>query len=317
MPGFAAIEAQIGEQAARKQVAEQGASDIPQHDDLKGGIGALTGGGALGRNFPAGDDGAKGGLFGAVGRDAAKEAGQELLQSGGERAVQNIATRDYLEESICHPALALTRCLGRPSAGVMGGVAGGGSHLVKGPLQKAAEASSATVPTDAATIPPGGQTSATIPPEAAQPAGIPAGTVPADPETQPRPQASPRPIRTRQPRRESLLSRYPLPNPSPSNQAESAGVPVVDQQAPLSGEYLPASDGRAPFVIAGEIETGAIPGQFSRVYPETGQRRISQTRSITDQSQEGAAKSGNETEIPSRQNRDNKRNPPRYPIPPG
>jgi hypothetical protein len=66
----------------------------------------------------------------------------------------------------------------------------------------------------------------------------------------------------------------------------------------LSGEYLPASDGRAPFVIAGEIETGAIPGQFSRVYPETGQRRISQTRSITDQSQEGAAKSGNETEIP-------------------
>ena len=300
MQGFAEIEGQIGEQAARQQIAEQGASDILRNTTIStGGIGALTGGGALGSAFQRVTTGAKGGLFGAVGRDAAKEAGQELLQSGGERAVQNVATRDYLDpnqsviQGVVSDALS-----GAAIGGVLGGVAGGGSHLVKGPLQKAAEASSATVPTDAATIPPGGQTSATVPPGAAQPAGIPAGTSPADPETQPpaagvasadqntpaAPGISPVPVST---------AELPLP----SNQAESAGVPVVDQQAPLSGEYLPASDGRAPFVSAGEIETGAIPGQFSRVDPDTGQRRISQARSITDQSQEGAAKSGNETEI--------------------
>ena len=301
MQGFAEIEGQIGEQAARQQIAEQGASDILRNTTIStGGIGALTGGGALGSAFQRVTTGAKGGLFGAVGRDAAKEAGQELLQSGGERAVQNIATRDYLDQNQSVIQGVVSDALsGAAVGGVMGGVAGGGSHLVKGPLQKAAEASSATVPPDAATIPPGGQTSATIQPEAAQPAGIPAGTVPADPETQPpaagiasadqntpaAPGISPVQVSTAEP-------------PLPSNQAESAGVPVVDQQAPLSGEYLPASDGRAPFVSAGEIEAGAIPGQFSRVEPDAGQRRISQTRSITDQSQEGAAKSGNETEIP-------------------
>ena len=101
----------------------------------------------------------------------------------------------------------------------------------KGPLQKAAEASSATVPTDAATIPPGGQTSATIPPEAAQPAGIPAGTVPAG-SGNPTPAAGIASDRSEHASRagESLLSRYPLPNPS-SNQAESAGVPVASSLA--------------------------------------------------------------------------------------
>ncbi|HNF90550.1 MAG TPA: hypothetical protein PLL19_14540, partial [Thiobacillaceae bacterium] len=241
-------------------------------------------------------------LRGAVGKGlvkgAAIEGAEELVQNPIEQlsGYQNPTTPEALQET------AFGGAMGAIGGGVVGGGVSGIAHFAekpKGPLQKAAEASSATVPTDAATIPPGGQTSATIQPEAAQPAGIPAGTSPADPETQPpaagvasadqntpaAPGISPVPVSTAEP-------------PLPSNQAESAGVPVVDQQAPLSGEYLPASDGRAPFVIAGEIETGAIPGQFSRVYPETGQRRISQTRSITDQSQEGAAKSGNETEIP-------------------
>jgi hypothetical protein len=140
MPGFAALEAQIGEQAARQQIAEQGAADIMARTALAtGGIGALTGGGALGSAFQRVTTGAKGGILGAIGRDAAKEAGQEIPQSGGERAIQNIATRDYIDpsQSITQGVLA-DALSGGAIGGAMGGVTGGGSHLAKGPLQKAA-----------------------------------------------------------------------------------------------------------------------------------------------------------------------------------
>lgn len=164
MPGFAALEAQIGEQAARQQIAEQGAADIMARTALAtGGIGALTGGGALGSAFQRVTTGAKGGILGAIGRDAAKEAGQEIPQSGGERAIQNIATRDYIDpsQSITQGVLA-DALSGGAIGGVMGGVTGGGSHLAKGPLQKAAEASAATTPP-------------TTPLPDTQTAGIPAG----------------------------------------------------------------------------------------------------------------------------------------------
>ena len=180
MPGFAALEAQIGEQAARQQVAEQGASDILRNDDLNGRNRRADGRRRSGkRAFQRVTTGAKGGLFRSRWPRCRKEAGQELLQSGGERAVQNIATRDYLDpnQSVIRGVVS-DALSGAPSAG-NGRVAGGGSHLVKGPLQKRRKRVPLRFPTDAATIPPGGQTSATIPPEAAQPAGIPAGTVPA------------------------------------------------------------------------------------------------------------------------------------------
>ena len=146
MPGFAALEAQIGERAARQQIAEQGAADIMARTTLStGGIGALTGGGALGSAFQRVTTGAKGGIIGAIGRDAAKEVGQELLQSGGERAVQNVATRDYLDpnQSVMQ-GVASDALSGAAIGGVMGSVTGGGSYLAKGPLQKAADAAATT-----------------------------------------------------------------------------------------------------------------------------------------------------------------------------
>ena len=124
------FEAQIGERAARQQIAEQGAADIMARTTLStGGIGALTGGGALGSAFQRVTTGAKGGIIGAIGRDAAKEVGQELLQSGGERAVQNVATRDYLDpnQSVMQ-GVASDALSGAAIGGVMGGVTGGGSY---------------------------------------------------------------------------------------------------------------------------------------------------------------------------------------------
>ena len=147
-----------------KRQAEQGASDILWKTALStGAIGALTGGGALGSAFQRVTTGAKGGILGAIGRDAAKEAAQEIPQSGGERAIQNIVTRDYLDpsQSITQGVLA-DALSGGAIGGVMGGVTGGGSHLAKGPLQKAAEASAATTPP-------------TTPLPDTQTAGIPAG----------------------------------------------------------------------------------------------------------------------------------------------
>ena len=119
MPGFAALEAQIGEQAARQQVAEQGASDILRNTTIStGGIGALTGGGALGSAFQRVTTGAKGGLFGAVGRDAAKRLGRNCCSLAASVRCRTsrhgiILTRINLSSK----ALSLTRCLGRPSAG--------------------------------------------------------------------------------------------------------------------------------------------------------------------------------------------------------
>ncbi len=230
MPGFAALEAQIGEQAARQQIAEQGAADIMARTTLAtGGIGALTGGGALGSAFQRVTTGAKGGILGAIGRDAAKEAGQELLQSGGERAVQNVATRDYLDPNQSAMQGVIADALsGAAIGGVMGGVTGGASHLAKGPLQKAVEASSATIPPDAGIA-----------------AGIPAGNagnagIPFSPQQQNTPAApglSPDPV----PAAESSL---------PTNQAESAGVPISQQQ-----------EGAAPSGNETEITKPAATGQ--------------------------------------------------------
>jgi hypothetical protein len=147
MPRYAQLKAQIGPAAARRQIAEQGAADIMARTTLAtGGIGALTGGGALGSAFQRMTAGAKGGISGAIARDAAKEAGQEIPQSGGERAIQNLATRDYLDpnQSVSQGVVA-DALSGGAIGGLMGGVTGGASHLAKGPLQKAVEVGSATV----------------------------------------------------------------------------------------------------------------------------------------------------------------------------
>ena len=142
------------------------------------------------------------------------------------------------------------------------------------------------------------------------------GTVPADPETQP--QCRHRLGRSNTP---AALGISPCPGihcrnpPSSSNQAESAGVPVVDQQAPLSGNTLPASDGRAPFVIAGKLRQGPSPASSSCVYPETSQRITNPDRSRINLKKEPQERQRNRNFPAGRTGQT--RNPPRYPIPPG
>jgi hypothetical protein len=265
MPGFAALEAQIGEQAARQQIAEQGAADIMARTTLStGGIGALTGGGALGSAFQRVTTGTKGGILGAIGRDAAKEAGQEIPQSGGERAIQNVATRDYLDpsQSITQGVLA-DALSGGAIGGVMGGVTGGGSHLAKGPLQKAAEASAAATPSgttqgaptpaDGTAQPPADDSNAGAAPARADAsvrevvqaaaaelaANQSPSTAPQQPNTPAAPGVPPAPVSTAAP---SI----------PTNQAEPAGVPIpVSQQ----------QEGAVPRGNETEITKSAAPGQ--------------------------------------------------------
>lgn len=263
MPGFAALEAQIGEQAARQQIAEQGAADIMARTTLStGGIGALTGGGALGSAFQRVTTGAKGGILGAIGRDAAKEAAQEIPQSGGERAIQNVATRDYLDpsQSITQGVLA-DALSGGAIGGVMGGVTGGGSHLAKGPLQKAAEASAAATPSgsnqgaptpaDGTAQPPADDSNAGAAPARADAsvrdvvqaaaaelaADQSPSAAPQQPNTPAAPGIPPAPVSTAAP---SI----------PTNQAEPAGVPVSQPQ-----------EGTVPRGNETEIAQPAEPGQ--------------------------------------------------------
>mgnify|MGYP000945787674 FL=1 len=291
MPGFAALEAQIGEQAARQQIAEQGAADIMARTALAtGGIGALTGGGALGSAFQRVTTGAKGGILGAIGRDAAKEAGQEIPQSGGERAIQNIATRDYLDpsQSITQGVLA-DALSGGAIGGVMGGVTGGGSHLAKGPLQKAAEASAATTPSgttqgaptpaDGAAHPTTDGSNAGVPParadasvrevvqaaEAELAADQSPSTAPQQPNTPAAPGISTAPVSTAAP---SL----------PTNQADPAGVPQPPQQGaspsgPQAEIAQPAAPGRQaqPAAVSGAAGTVGNTGTPNGIpAPNTG-----------------------------------------------
>ena len=168
LPGYASLAAQIGPAAARKQIAEEGAADIMRNTTLStGGIGALTGGGALGSAFQRATTGAKGGLIGAIGRDAAKEAFQEAPQSAGERLIQNVAARDYLDPDQAISQGVLSDALsGAAIGGAMGGVTGGGSYAISGPLTKAVAA--APVTTVPPTAPGAGQQ--ILPPNASTPA---------------------------------------------------------------------------------------------------------------------------------------------------
>jgi hypothetical protein len=143
MSGYAELAAQVGPSAARAHIAEQGANDILWRTTAAtGGIGAITGGGAMGSAFQRVTTGAKGGIAGAVLRDAGKEALQEIPQSGGERYIQNLAGRDYLDPNQSPTQGVLSDALSGGAVGAaLGAVSGAGSHLVpKGPVQKALDA---------------------------------------------------------------------------------------------------------------------------------------------------------------------------------
>jgi hypothetical protein len=276
MPRYAQLKAQIGPAAARRQIAEQGAADIMARTTLAtGGIGALTGGGALGSAFQRMTTGAKGGIAGAIARDAAKEAGQEIPQSGGERAIQNLATRDYLDPNqSAWQGVVADALSGGAIGGLMGGVTGGASHLAKGPLQKAVEVGSATVSPNggiAAGIPAG---NSQIPAVNAQPAadgrGAGAAAASADAsvrdlvqaaaaemESDKSPVAAP-PQQNTPAAPGNLSASAPTAAPSlPTNQAEPAGVPVSQQRGIPQG--IPRDQAGPAGSPASQQQQGALP----------------------------------------------------------
>ncbi|MGQ5525567.1 hypothetical protein ACUHMQ_20255, partial [Chitinimonas sp. PSY-7] len=136
--------------AARKAVADETANQVLRNTMVStGGIGILTGGGALGSVFnrvtgQAGTSLAGAGLGGmakAMAKDIGKEAGQEFLQSGAEQYIQNAAERDHLD-----PSKDAWRGVGPAalSGAAVGGLLGGGTHVLGKPF----EARRATAPTE-------------------------------------------------------------------------------------------------------------------------------------------------------------------------
>ncbi|MGQ5525315.1 hypothetical protein ACUHMQ_18920, partial [Chitinimonas sp. PSY-7] len=135
--------------AARKAVADETASQVLRNTMIStGGIGVLTGGGALGSVFNrvtgrAGASLAGDGLVGmakSAAKDVGKEAGQEFLQSGAEQYIQNAAERDHLD-----PSKDAWRGVGPAalSGAAVGGLLGGGIHVLGKPF----ESGRAAVPT--------------------------------------------------------------------------------------------------------------------------------------------------------------------------
>ena len=266
LPGYAQLKAQIGPEAARQQIAEQGAADIMARTTLAtGGIGALTGGGALASAFQRMTTGAKGGIAGAIARDAAKEAGQEIPQSGAERAIQNLAKRDYLDpnQSVSQGVVA-DALSGGAIGGLMGGVTGGASHLAKGPLQKAVEAGSATTPsTDLQT------------------AGIPAGNT--QPATDDRGAAARADASVRdlvQAAAELKSDQSPVTALPQPNTLAAPGTPAdpVSTAAPS----LPANQAEPAGVHVSQLQEGAAPrGNETEITKPTAPGRQAQPASVS------------------------------------
>ncbi|PHV09653.1 hypothetical protein, partial [Chitinimonas sp. BJB300] len=129
--------------AARQAVADETANQVLRNTMLAtGGIGILTGGGALGSVFnrvtgkPASTLASQGamGLAKSAAMDIGKEAGQEFLQSGAEQYIQNAAERDHID-----PSKDAWRGVGPAalSGAAVGGLMGGGTHVLGKPFEQA------------------------------------------------------------------------------------------------------------------------------------------------------------------------------------
>ncbi|PHV10978.1 hypothetical protein, partial [Chitinimonas sp. BJB300] len=129
--------------AARQAVADETANQVLRNTMLAtGGIGILTGGGALGSVFnrvtgkPASALASQGamGLAKSAAMDIGKEAGQEFLQSGAEQYIQNAAERDHID-----PSKDAWRGVGPAalSGAAVGGLMGGGTHVLGKPFEQA------------------------------------------------------------------------------------------------------------------------------------------------------------------------------------
>ncbi len=98
-PEFVALKEQYGQEKARLMLAEKTASDVFLPTlAWTGGVGALTGGGALGRMMMK--QAAPEGIIKGTLKGARDEAIQEFAQSGGETYIQNLAEQRHLDPSI-------------------------------------------------------------------------------------------------------------------------------------------------------------------------------------------------------------------------
>lgn len=130
-PVFEALSAEHGPDTARELLAEEASSEVFGRTALStGAIGALTGGGALGQAYQKITGASKGGLLSQIGRGSAQEAIQETPQSGGERLIENLATRTYLDPSQDPMEGVLAEAAsGGAIGGLMGGVVGGAGAI--------------------------------------------------------------------------------------------------------------------------------------------------------------------------------------------
>lgn len=133
-PRFRALLAEMDPEAARRSIAAEEASQVFRRTALwTGGVGALTGGGALGALVRPGTGTGVRAAAKAIGKGAATEAIQETPQSGGERYIQNVAEREFADERVDPWKQVVSEALtGGAIGGVTGGAVGGGAHAFSG-----------------------------------------------------------------------------------------------------------------------------------------------------------------------------------------
>lgn len=130
-PVYIALKATHGSDKARELIANQAASDIFGRTALStGAIGAVTGGGALGQAYQKATIGAGDGILKSIAKGAGQEALQETPQSGGEKYIENLATRDYLNPDVDVSSEVLSSAASGGAIGAFtGGIFGGGSAI--------------------------------------------------------------------------------------------------------------------------------------------------------------------------------------------
>lgn len=142
---------------ARRQVAQRAANDVAMRTTIStGGIGALTGGGALGMLERGAEKSAVKKVLGSF----ATEAIQETPQSGAEQYIQQLALQQHADETADPTSQVVQQALGGGVVGGLTGAATGGAGAAMG-FRRAPAAAQPEQP--AAPLPQSGEPAAKIP----------------------------------------------------------------------------------------------------------------------------------------------------------
>jgi hypothetical protein len=125
-------------QQAREALARAAADQVAKQTFLwTGGVGAATGGGAVGLADRAVMKKAKDSILKGFFKGAGEETLQETLQSGGEQRIQNIAERDFANPSKdVNQGVISAAASGGAVGGLTGGLFGAGGHVLGGKGEK-------------------------------------------------------------------------------------------------------------------------------------------------------------------------------------